>query len=39
VLADRFKAGESIGALAIDLEIAPEVIEDALRCELERAAA
>lgn len=39
VLADRFKAGESIGELASDLEIAPDVVEDALRCELERAAA
>jgi uncharacterized protein (DUF433 family) len=39
VLADRFKAGESIGDLASDLAIAPDVIEDALRCELERVAA
>lgn len=39
VLADRFKAGESIGTLADDLEIEPETVEDALRCELERAAA
>lgn len=39
VLADRFKAGESIGALASDLELAPDVVEDALRCELERDAA
>lgn len=39
VLADRFKAGETIRMLASDLEIAPDIIEDALRCELERAAA
>ncbi|MGH8249605.1 MAG: DUF433 domain-containing protein [Steroidobacteraceae bacterium] len=39
VLADRFKAGESINVLASDLEIPPETVEDALRCELERAAA
>jgi uncharacterized protein (DUF433 family) len=39
VLADRFKAGDSISALAEDFEIRPETVEDALRCELERAAA
>jgi uncharacterized protein (DUF433 family) len=38
VLAERFKAGDSIALLAEDLEIDSEVVEDALRCELERAA-
>jgi uncharacterized protein (DUF433 family) len=38
VLAERFKAGDSIAFLAEDLEIEREVVEDALRCELERAA-
>jgi uncharacterized protein (DUF433 family) len=38
VLAERFKAGDSIAFLAEDLEIAGDVVEDAIRCELERAA-
>jgi len=38
VLAERFKAGDSIAFLAEDLDVGPEIIEDALRCELERAA-
>ena len=39
VLADRFKAGDSIRLLSEDLEIPSEAIEDAIRCELERAVA
>lgn len=39
VLADRFKAGDSISVLAHDLDLEPELVEDAIRCELERAAA
>lgn len=39
VLADRFKAGDSISVLATDLDLEPELVEDAIRCELERAAA
>jgi uncharacterized protein (DUF433 family) len=39
VLADRFKAGDSILVIAEDMEISSDVIEDAIRCELERAAA
>jgi len=38
VLADRFKAGEPITELAQDFEVTVEVIEDAIRCELDRAA-
>jgi uncharacterized protein (DUF433 family) len=39
VLADRFKAGEGISELAADFEVSRDVIEDAIRCELERTAA
>jgi uncharacterized protein (DUF433 family) len=39
VLADRFKAGDSIHILARDLDLNAELVEDAIRCELERAAA
>ena len=39
VLADRFKAGDTLEQLADDYEIATQVIEEALRCELERKAA
>jgi len=38
VLADRFKAGEPMNALASDFSVTLEVIEDAIRCELDRAA-
>lgn len=38
VLADRFKAGEAMSALATDFGVTVEVIEDAIRCELDRAA-
>ncbi|HZF15351.1 MAG TPA: DUF433 domain-containing protein [Steroidobacteraceae bacterium] len=38
VLAERFKAGDSISFIAEDLEIQHDVVEDAIRCELERAA-
>jgi uncharacterized protein (DUF433 family) len=34
VIADRYKAGESIQALADDYECAPRAIEEAIRCEL-----
>jgi uncharacterized protein (DUF433 family) len=39
VLADRFKAGDSLNQLAEDYETSPQDIEEALRCELERKAA
>lgn len=38
VLADRFKAGEAMSELANDFGVTVEVIEDAIRCELDRAA-
>jgi uncharacterized protein (DUF433 family) len=38
VLADRFKAGEPMSELATDFGVTVEVIEDAIRCELDRAA-
>jgi uncharacterized protein (DUF433 family) len=38
VLADRFKAGDPMTGLAADFGVIVEVIEDAIRCELERAA-
>lgn len=38
VLADRFKAGEPMVALADDFDVTVDVIEDAIRCELDRAA-
>lgn len=36
VLADRFKAGESITELADDFEVSVDHIEEALRCEFDR---
>ena len=39
VLADRFKAGDSLRELAGDYDAAPEEIEEAIRCELDRRAA
>jgi uncharacterized protein (DUF433 family) len=39
VLADRFKAGDTLIQLAEDYETSPQNIEEALRCELERKAA
>jgi uncharacterized protein (DUF433 family) len=38
VLAERFKAGDAIPFIAEDLEIDRDIVEDAIRCELERAA-
>lgn len=38
VLADRFKAGEPMTELANDFGVTVDVIEDAIRCELDRAA-
>ena len=38
VLADRFKAGEPMTELARDFDVSVDVIEDAIRCELDRAA-
>ena len=38
VLADRFKAGEPMTELASDFGVTVDVIEDAIRCELDRAA-
>ena len=38
VLADRFKAGEPMTTLAEDFDVTVAVIEDAIRCELDRAA-
>jgi uncharacterized protein (DUF433 family) len=39
VLADRFKAGDTLTQLAEDYDTLPLNIEEALRCELERKAA
>jgi uncharacterized protein (DUF433 family) len=39
VLADRFKAGDSLRELAEDYEAPSEAIEEAIRCELDRQAA
>ena len=39
VIADRYKAGESIQALADDYECASRDIEEAIRCELDPKAA
>ena len=39
VLADRFKAGDTLSQLAEDYDTSPQQIEEALRCELERKAA
>jgi uncharacterized protein (DUF433 family) len=39
VLADRFKAGDTLTQLAEDYDTSPQSIEEALRCELERKAA
>jgi uncharacterized protein (DUF433 family) len=39
VLADRFKAGDTLTHLAQDYDTSPQNIEEALRCELERKAA
>jgi uncharacterized protein (DUF433 family) len=36
VLADRFKAGDSMEELAADFDVTPAVIEEAIRCELDR---
>lgn len=36
VLADRFKAGDSLAALAQDYDTSTQVIEEAIRCELSR---
>jgi uncharacterized protein (DUF433 family) len=39
ILADRFKAGDSLSMLASDYETSTEEIEEAIRCELSREAA
>jgi len=39
VLADRFKAGDTLIQLAEDYDTSPQSIEEALRCELDREAA
>jgi len=39
VLADRFKAGDTLAQLAEDYDTSPQQIEEALRCEFERKAA
>jgi uncharacterized protein (DUF433 family) len=36
ILADRFKAGDSIEELAGDFEVTPVAIQEAIRCELDR---
>lgn len=36
VLADRFKAGDSLADLAQDYDTSPQIIEEAIRCELSR---
>jgi uncharacterized protein (DUF433 family) len=33
IVAERYRAGESIGELVADYGVAPSLIEDALRCE------
>ena len=38
IIAERYKAGESIGALAHDYERSETEIEGAIRCELRQAA-
>ena len=38
IVAERYKAGESIGELARDYERGNEEIEEAIRCELQAAA-
>jgi uncharacterized protein (DUF433 family) len=39
VLADRFKAGDTLKELANDYETSTEEIEEAIRCEFDRRAA
>jgi len=39
ILADRFKAGDSLDQLAADYDTSTQQIEEAIRCELERKAA
>lgn len=39
VLADRFKAGDTLTDLAQDYGASPEAIEEAIRCEFDRQAA
>ena len=39
VMAERYKAGESIQALADDYECSPRDVEEAIRCELDTKAA
>lgn len=36
VLADRFKAGDSLAVLAGDFDVGTELVEEAIRCELDR---
>lgn len=36
VLADRFKAGDRLADLAADFDVGTDLIEDAIRCELDR---
>lgn len=36
VLADRFKAGDSLNELALDHDISRQAVEEAIRCELSR---
>ena len=39
IVAERYKAGESIQELAYDYDLLPSLIEEAIRCELEMKAA
>ena len=39
VLADRFKAGDTLSDLAADYDASTEAIEEAIRCEFDRRAA
>jgi uncharacterized protein (DUF433 family) len=39
VLADRFKAGDTLRDLADDYDTSPETIEEAIRCEFDQRAA
>ncbi len=38
VIAERFEAGDSVADLAMDYELEPDAIEEAIRCELKPAA-
>jgi uncharacterized protein (DUF433 family) len=39
IVAERYKAGESIKELAQDYDLLPQAVQEAIRCELETTAA